>query len=71
MRFNSICALAVLVGSVVTSPVPDTHVLHEKRDVGAEKWLKRRRLDADHRLPMRVGLKQSNLEKGHDWLMDL
>jgi len=32
---------------------------------------KRSKLPNGHILPMRIGLTQSGLEEGHDWLMDV
>ncbi|KAK8026252.1 hypothetical protein PG990_004075 [Apiospora arundinis] len=52
--------------------VPDTHVQHEKRSVEqGRRWAKLERADGRATLPMRIGLKQHNLEKGHDLLMDI
>ena len=52
--------------------VPTTHVLHERHLSGnLEGWVKRGLADAKSLLPMRIGLKQSNLDEGHDLLMDM
>ncbi|KAK8095052.1 hypothetical protein PG997_001737 [Apiospora hydei] len=52
--------------------IPDDHVKHEKRTVEqGRRWVKLKRADARATLPMRIGLKQHNLEKGHDLLMDM
>ncbi|KAI1266121.1 peptidase S8/S53 domain-containing protein [Xylariaceae sp. FL1019] len=52
--------------------VPHTHVSHEKRDVVQSRaWSKVERAKSDALLPMRIGLKQPNLESGHDLLMDI
>ena len=68
--------VALLFLSAVASPVlglsvPATHIVHEKRDVEHERWIKRERCDADKLMPMRVGLAQSNLDKAHEHLLDV
>ena len=45
---------------------------HEKHEPGhVDGWVKRERPDPKARLPMRIGLRQSNLEAGHELLMDM
>lgn len=51
--------------------IPVSHVVHEKREVAGSRWVKRDRLDPRTVLPMRIGLKQSNLERGPEFLMDV
>ncbi|ORY68570.1 peptidase S8/S53 domain-containing protein [Pseudomassariella vexata] len=52
--------------------VPATHKLHERHAPHwGQKWTKRNKVGADVVLPMRIGLKQSNLDVGHDKLMDI
>lgn len=67
--------LSIVFGCAATAfgtAVPHSHTVHEKRDVGIPKqWVKRERLSADNRLPMRIGLKQRNLHLGYDLLMDM
>ena len=46
------------------------HVLHERREESSD-WVKRGSLHRDALLPMRIGLPQSNLHRGHDWLMEV
>lgn len=50
-------------------PAPIKHVLHEKRHGPSSDWVKGARIEGNSVLPMRIGLSQSNLEKGHDYLM--
>jgi tripeptidyl-peptidase-1 len=59
-------ASSIFVGSIAA---PASHVLHEKR--GAEAPFSRRRVDPDALIPIRVGLKQSNLESGYERLMEV
>ncbi|TAQ88300.1 hypothetical protein B7494_g3398 [Chlorociboria aeruginascens] len=56
---------------VHSAAVPESHVVHEKRDVTTSIWVKRERIAADVLLPMRIGLTQRNLEQGYDLLMDV
>ncbi|KAK4214897.1 Pro-kumamolisin, activation domain-containing protein [Rhypophila decipiens] len=52
--------------------IPRTHVCHERHTASnLEGWVKGERLNASSLLPLRVGLRQSNLDKGHDLLMDI
>ncbi|EGP87472.1 unnamed protein product [Zymoseptoria tritici ST99CH_1A5] len=72
MRFSSFAALAALASAVVAAPVNNfqRHVLHERREV-SHNWVKRDRVHSDVKLPMRIGLVQSNLDNGHDLLMQV
>ncbi len=81
------CVLAALAGGLVletaASPlvrdasqkkreVPSTHVLHERHVPHlASRWAKREKLVSTTMMPMRIGLKQFNLEAGHDRLMEI
>jgi tripeptidyl-peptidase-1 len=59
-------------GVVVTHEVPDSHVLHEEQQAHwANSWEQGERLDKSTILPMRFGLKQSNLDEGHQMLLDM
>lgn len=52
--------------------VPVSHTLHERHGPHtSRKWTKRHKVAQQVVLPMRIGLKQSNLEAGHDRLMDM
>ena len=51
-----------------------THVLHEKRTTGLRglgQWRQASRVHPDAIVPLRIGLKQNNLEAGHDLLMSI
>lgn len=50
---------------------PSTHTLHQKRDSTASRWTRRDRIEPSAMLPIRIALTQSDLHKGHDWLMDV
>lgn len=52
--------------------VPATHSLHERHTPQmAQHWAKRAKMPRQTVLPMRIGLKQSNLDAGHDRLMEM
>jgi tripeptidyl-peptidase-1 len=47
------------------------HVIHERRTVEPIGWAKSHRADADHIIPLRIGMKQQNLHMLEDLLMDV
>lgn len=64
--------VALLVGGIASvGATPQSYAIHEKRDVLYSHWEKRDRLHPQDMLPLRVGLSQSNLENGHNLLMDI
>ncbi|OQN98397.1 hypothetical protein B0A48_15665 [Cryoendolithus antarcticus] len=60
--------LALLLATAAAVPTPANHVLHEKR-AESLSWVKVARVHEDVKLPMRIGLIQSNLDNAHDYLM--
>jgi tripeptidyl-peptidase-1 len=65
-------ASPVNTGARVKREIPATHNLHERHQPHwSRKWSKRSKLADDRILPMRIGLKQSNLEAGHNKLMEM
>jgi tripeptidyl-peptidase-1 len=71
MRFCSLTIFGALAASVAALPAPAAHVAHEKRDYLPKAWVKRSKLGASEILPVRIGLTQSNLDKGYDLLMEV
>ena len=53
------------------APASSPLALHEKRDAPAADWVKGARIESSAILPMRIGLTQTNLEKGYDYLMEV
>jgi tripeptidyl-peptidase I len=52
--------------------IPETHRVHERAmPHWMSDWTKGERIAGDAVLPVRIGLKQSNLKEGHDRLMDM
>ena len=72
MRLSlNLAAAAILAASnVLAVPTPSdlSHVLHETRRRGLVDWEKVGRVDRDIILPVRIGLTQSNLDKGYQLL---
>jgi tripeptidyl-peptidase-1 len=68
---------ALATGLALASPlkkreVPGTHKLHERHlDHWSAQWTKRAKVPSKEMLPMRIGLKQSNLDAGRDRLYEM
>ncbi|KAH9221158.1 Pro-kumamolisin, activation domain-containing protein [Leptodontidium sp. 2 PMI_412] len=72
MRFSILWFAIGIAATGQCAAVPKSHVLHEKRDATtSHQWVKREQIPSSAILPMRIGLKQQNLENGHDYLMDI
>lgn len=79
MLFSYLVSVSLIVPGTIAAALlnPDTLsprsslVSHEKRHVSHTQWMKRNRIASTALLPVRIGLAQSNLEKGHDFLMDV
>ena len=72
MRFYSITTLAALASVALDATTNNfqRHVLHERREP-SENWVKSDRVHSDVKLPMRIGLVQGNLDRGHEILMQV
>lgn len=71
VHFTTVSCLGALIALAAAAAVPVNHVLHEKRDEPSVFWVKRDRVAKDALLPMRIGLKQSNLHTLYDKLMEV
>lgn len=71
MRITCIAFALVLAATAQGAAVPNSHVVHEKRESPPSKWVKREKISSSYVLPMRIGLKQRNLDRGHSFLMDV
>ena len=72
MRFSLLATTTALAALAAAGPaVPTSYVLHEKREFLPKKWVKRSRLDNEIKLPMRIGMTQSNLDIGEELLMEV
>lgn len=70
MRASVLYYITVFTAAALAAPAPINHVVHEKRSL-LSAWIKGDRVHEDVKLPVRIGLTQSNLDKGHDTLMDM
>ncbi|OQN96583.1 hypothetical protein B0A48_17013 [Cryoendolithus antarcticus] len=64
MHFSTLGLAASFAATVLSLSTPSSHVLHEKCHAEPKKWVKLEPVAADARLPMRIGLAQSNIENG-------
>lgn len=62
---------AALATSSAAASLPVNHVLHERRGNTARNWVKRSPLDSNAKLPMRIGMTQTNLHRGDELLMEV
>ena len=66
----SLCLVALL-GLIEAIAIPPHHEVHEKREALHPRWTKRDRVESHKLLPMRIGLAQTNLENGYEYLMEV
>lgn len=72
-----ILVAALTTGLALGSPlkrreVPNSHRLHERHlPHWSAEWTKRSKVPSSEILPMRIGLKQSNLEAGRERLLEM
>ncbi|KAI0477842.1 subtilisin-like protein [Xylariaceae sp. FL0804] len=71
MQLSSILLTAAAAGLALAAPSSDAHVLHEKRSGDPIAWTRHSRAARDTVLPVRIGLKQRNLEHGDRFLADV
>lgn len=70
--FTAATLLLAAAGSFAApTPAESDHVLHERRDLIATAWQKREPLHGDANLPVRIGLTQSNLDRGAELLDEI
>jgi tripeptidyl-peptidase-1 len=68
---SSILLLLGAAAAVIARPAPHEYVVHERRDYIPSSWIQSKKLDGSTTLPVRIGLTQSNLDRGHDLLMEM
>jgi hypothetical protein len=51
--------------------IPNSHVVHEKRHAPPKAWIKRGLVSSRTILPIRIGLKQRDLHRGEEFLLDM
>jgi tripeptidyl-peptidase-1 len=69
--FLKLSVLAAIVALVNAAPAPVKHVLHEERSTPSRDWIKGARIEKNAVIPMRIGLTQTNLEKGYEYIMEV
>ena len=71
MSSFTIGGILLLATSSLANPV-NTHVQHEKRSATSESpWERKSQVQADAIVPLRIGLTQTNLEKGYEHLLSI
>jgi len=72
MKVSVLAILTGLAACASAAPAPASHVVHEKRSTQLQKWSRRDvKLSRDTVIPISIGLTQSNLDKGYEYLMDV
>lgn len=71
MLVFKLSVFAAIVALSNAAPPSIKHALHEKRQAPSSDLVKVARIESTAILPMRIGLTQSNPEKGHDFLMEV
>jgi tripeptidyl-peptidase-1 len=71
MMKSSMLLLLGATAAVMAMPAPHDYVVHERRDNIPNSWIQSKKLDGSTTLPVRIGLTQSNLDRGHDLLMEM
>lgn len=71
MLWKVLSTALAFAATVTALAVPDTHVVHEERESTSSRWIKRDRVKSHAKMPVRIGLAQSNLDNAHDYLMDV
>ncbi|KAK5168368.1 uncharacterized protein LTR77_006938 [Saxophila tyrrhenica] len=59
------------VSAVIALPAPPSHAVHEERSAPPARWLKKDRVPPSAKLLVRLGLTQSNLDIGPEYLLDV
>jgi len=71
MHFSHLLTASALAGAAVASPLGLPHSIHEKRNDAPQGWAKRNALDRRAILPMKIGMAQSNMDRGWEWLSEV
>ncbi|WPH02942.1 alkaline serine protease AorO [Acrodontium crateriforme] len=69
MRLSCAALVAALAASAEALAVP--HALHEKRETPTRNWQKRSPVAREIKMPMRIGMKQSNLHQADALLLEI
>lgn len=63
--------VTTFLAGVTCAVIPSSHAIHERRNDQNTKWVKRGKIQSHAILPIRIGIAQSNLDRAHDFLMDV
>jgi len=69
MRF--VGQLTFLAAGCLAVPLVENHVVHEHQGLISRGWKRSLKLDGDVQVPVRIGLKQNNIHKSYQLLMDV
>lgn len=59
-----------LIEAILTQ-IPDSHAAHEAGETESSRWKRGDHADPESRVLVKIGLAQSNLDRAHDWLMEV
>jgi tripeptidyl-peptidase I len=71
MKLHLLPSLLSLAATVLAIPTSHLHVVHEERFTFVTDTKTRTRVHRDAIIPLRIGLKQSNLDQGYTHLMEI
>jgi tripeptidyl-peptidase I len=74
MRFSTLVGALASSAALCSAAPPSSarrHMLHEKRDGESHVWTKRERANPDQVLPIRIGLRQRNLENAESYIYEV
>lgn len=71
MHFFNLLNAVLLISSSDAASIRDGHVLHERRHITPSPWVKRSQAPRDVILPVRIAIESRNIERGHEFLMDI
>lgn len=72
MRFFTATAVAVFALTCSAAPTTSSkHALHEKRDGEPHAWEKRDRALSEHVMPIRIALRERNIENADSYIFDV
>lgn len=64
MYLKTFSVVTALAASALALSTPSRYVSHEKRSEGLKQWVKRGEVSSQAVLPMRIGLRQPNIDNG-------
>jgi tripeptidyl-peptidase-1 len=71
MKFSLTIALGLASAATAAPTALGPYTVHEKRETNLEGWAISSKASRSAKVPVSIGLTQRNLDKGHDFLMDV